>query len=294
MPCVSIGARSVANCLAQLHGVRLAELRLDRIAPAELTPRNIARLFAGPCQCIATCRPGALGEARRQKILLAAIAAGASYIDIEVDADDVYKGTLLRAARNSTSGAPGAGVSDSGPRGDLAFLQRADPAARIADHGANTRAAMAGRSHSAAGVAGGGREEQRLFIVARQEIIEQAHQDLRGEVLEAERWPVKEFARVCALAQAMQGRGEIVGLADDAIQDLRCDIVRKPDGGDGAGEIGKRRQGTPPRDRRGIDHGNPLRLIEPAVGRQAGEERGLQVDRRLSCDVAGAVESHIK
>lgn len=99
MPCVSIGARSVAECLAQLHGVRLAEIRLDRIAPAELTPRNIARLFAGPCQCIATCRPGAFSEARRQRILLAAIAAGAAYIDLEVDADDAYKDALLRAAR---------------------------------------------------------------------------------------------------------------------------------------------------------------------------------------------------
>jgi len=96
MICVSIAEPTLDECLAALEGLELAEIRLDKVS---LSREEIGRLFAAPVRLIATCRPGTLTEEERKSALLAALAAGAAYVDIEVQADPGLRQPVIEAAR---------------------------------------------------------------------------------------------------------------------------------------------------------------------------------------------------
>jgi 3-dehydroquinate dehydratase-1 len=97
MICVSIAEPTLDECRAALKGLEFAEVRIEKTA---LTPAEIQELFAEPLKLIATCRPGTRSDEDRQAALLAAIAAGAAYVDIEVDAPPAFRAAILAAARS--------------------------------------------------------------------------------------------------------------------------------------------------------------------------------------------------
>jgi 3-dehydroquinate dehydratase type I len=96
MICVSIAEPNLEDCLAAVKGLELAEIRIDKTG---LSLLDIKQLFAGPVKLVATCRPGPRPEEERLAALLAAIAAGAAYVDIEVDAARDFREAVLAAAR---------------------------------------------------------------------------------------------------------------------------------------------------------------------------------------------------
>jgi len=55
-------------------------------------------IFGSKAKLVATCRPGKMTDDKRKKLLLAAIGAGAAFVDIEVDAPDIYKQEIVKAA----------------------------------------------------------------------------------------------------------------------------------------------------------------------------------------------------
>ena len=83
--CASIGEPTVARCRGLLRGVRFAELRLDLIG--DLDVASVRSLFSLKKELIATCRAGRFTEAERLALLGAAIAAGAAFVDLDLDTD---------------------------------------------------------------------------------------------------------------------------------------------------------------------------------------------------------------
>jgi 3-dehydroquinate dehydratase type I len=73
----------------------LTEIRLDA---ASFTSVELKQLFSTGNRTIATYRPGNTDNASRQKALAEAVRAGASYLDIEYEADDNYRKELIREA----------------------------------------------------------------------------------------------------------------------------------------------------------------------------------------------------
>jgi 3-dehydroquinate dehydratase-1 len=100
MICVSLAERTLEECRAALKGLELAEIRIDK---TELTLADIRELFADPVKLIATCRPGSRSEDERLAALLAAIDAGAAYVDIEVAAEAGFREAVIAAAREKKS-----------------------------------------------------------------------------------------------------------------------------------------------------------------------------------------------
>lgn len=98
MICLCIGKPSVALCQELLPGVELAEIRLDG---ADLSGNEIQRIFTLHANLIATYRPnfGAESTEKRKMALLTAVEAGAAYVDIEIEADTLYKKEIMQAAR---------------------------------------------------------------------------------------------------------------------------------------------------------------------------------------------------
>ena len=95
MICVSLAEPTPAACLRALEGLELAEIRLDKM---RLGVQGIKKIFSRHPRLIATCRPGRRSEGSRRRLLLAAIKAGAAYVDIELEADPEFKKQIVRAA----------------------------------------------------------------------------------------------------------------------------------------------------------------------------------------------------
>lgn len=100
MICVSIAEPTLNDCLAALKGLELAEVRIDKTG---LSLADIKQLFAEPVKLVATCRPGSRSEDERLAVLLAAVAAGAAYVDIEIDSATPFREAVLAAARVKNS-----------------------------------------------------------------------------------------------------------------------------------------------------------------------------------------------
>jgi len=96
MICVSIAEPNLDECRAALKGLELAEIRIDKTG---LSPADVRQLFAGPVKLVATCRPGTRSEEDRLAVLLAAIEAGAAFVDIEFEADPLTRESVIKAAR---------------------------------------------------------------------------------------------------------------------------------------------------------------------------------------------------
>jgi len=94
--CVSIAEPSVAACLAAIKDIEFAEIRLDAM---RLSPEEVPVLFSGKRWVIATCRPGRCSDEERKRLLMAAIASGAAFVDVEIDSEAVYREEIIAAAR---------------------------------------------------------------------------------------------------------------------------------------------------------------------------------------------------
>jgi 3-dehydroquinate dehydratase type I len=94
--CVSVAGRTAGELERALVGLPLAEVRLDL---CEVSCDDIRRIFAGHPGLVATCRPGRFGAAERRERLLAAVEAGAAYVDLEVDCDPEERLEISGCAR---------------------------------------------------------------------------------------------------------------------------------------------------------------------------------------------------
>lgn len=98
MICVSITEPSFDSCFRIVSKEPFCEVRLDR---TEFSNEQISRIFGMGKRTIATCRPGFHSEDKRIAILLRAIDAGASYVDIELDTSPDSRNELIRTARKN-------------------------------------------------------------------------------------------------------------------------------------------------------------------------------------------------
>ena len=95
--CVSLGGMPFGTCLQYASKWQLVEIRLDLM---NLDPEKIDILAMQCRQWVATCRPGKLTERERTVLLAAAIRSGATYVDIEYEAEPDYRQTLINLARD--------------------------------------------------------------------------------------------------------------------------------------------------------------------------------------------------
>jgi 3-dehydroquinate dehydratase-1 len=91
MICVSLAEKDPDVCLEILEKVDMAEIRIDL---AELSDRDIIKIFSARKKLIATCRPGKYSLSERIHKLKLAIESGATFVDIEYEADDAFRNTL--------------------------------------------------------------------------------------------------------------------------------------------------------------------------------------------------------
>ncbi|MFA5106553.1 MAG: type I 3-dehydroquinate dehydratase [Candidatus Micrarchaeia archaeon] len=96
---VSIFGCGAGECIEAVSKEQAAEIRLESIAG--LDAKAIKQIFSSKAKTIATCRPGKIPDAKRKEILLAAIASGAAYVDVEVEASDGYKQEIVSAAKKA-------------------------------------------------------------------------------------------------------------------------------------------------------------------------------------------------
>jgi len=96
MICVSLGGMPFGTCLQLASAWQLVEIRFDLM---NLDPEKIDILAMQCRQWIATCRPGKHTERERTVLLAAAIRAGATYVDIEYEAEPTYRQTLVDLAK---------------------------------------------------------------------------------------------------------------------------------------------------------------------------------------------------
>lgn len=96
MICVSIAEKTVEKCIEALEGIDFAEIRLDKMT---FDLESVKKIFSNHPQLIATCRPGSMSDKKRKSSLVAAITAGAAFVDVEVDSDSRYKNEIIQKAR---------------------------------------------------------------------------------------------------------------------------------------------------------------------------------------------------
>jgi 3-dehydroquinate dehydratase-1 len=97
MICVSIADLNVSEAIKIIESSELAEVRLDRI---KFSDGDIEKLFNPEYKTIATYRPvEPVSDDERKRVLIAAVNAGASYVDIEVENNDNFKNEVIEAAK---------------------------------------------------------------------------------------------------------------------------------------------------------------------------------------------------
>jgi 3-dehydroquinate dehydratase-1 len=95
MICVSLAEKNTDVCLEILEKVDMAEIRIDL---AELSDKDIIKIFSARKKLIATCRPGKYSLSERIHKLKLAIESGATFLDIEYEADDDFRNVLSEFA----------------------------------------------------------------------------------------------------------------------------------------------------------------------------------------------------
>jgi 3-dehydroquinate dehydratase-1 len=96
MICISIADVPMAECVAGLPAGCMAEIRFDRLKYDE---GALKTLIKKNIPVIATYRAAGSSDAQRLDILKKAVALGASWLDIELEADIAYKQELIGYAR---------------------------------------------------------------------------------------------------------------------------------------------------------------------------------------------------
>jgi 3-dehydroquinate dehydratase-1 len=92
MICASIIEKDVEKCIAAIHKVDMAEIRIEL---TEFSNEEIRKVFSIGKKLIATCRPGKIKDAERVEMLRIAIESGATYVDLEYEATAEYKNDLI-------------------------------------------------------------------------------------------------------------------------------------------------------------------------------------------------------
>jgi 3-dehydroquinate dehydratase-1 len=92
MICVSLAEKDPDVCLDILEKVEMAEIRIDL---AELSDKDIIKIFSARKKLIATCRPGIYSQPERIQKLRLAIESGATFVDIEYEATDDLRDALI-------------------------------------------------------------------------------------------------------------------------------------------------------------------------------------------------------
>jgi len=96
MICVSLGIPSVSECLKALEFLDFAEVRLDLM---QVSLSDIPSLVSGGKRLIGTCRPGANSPETRKSLLLECIRCGMDMVDVEWDAEEEFKVSILQEAK---------------------------------------------------------------------------------------------------------------------------------------------------------------------------------------------------
>ncbi len=102
--CVSVAEPTVELCLEALKDLDFAEVRIDGM---DVTVDDVKLIFSKPSKLVATFMPPGAGgktdkvvdDNTRKGLLMAAIEAGARYVDVEVQADEAYKRDIIEKAR---------------------------------------------------------------------------------------------------------------------------------------------------------------------------------------------------
>ena len=98
MICISIADVTIDEAINIIETNELSEVRLDRLV---FNKDDIAKLFSSKNNTIATYRPNAdVAESERKGWLIAAINAGAQYVDIEVESADDFKNSIIDTAKS--------------------------------------------------------------------------------------------------------------------------------------------------------------------------------------------------
>lgn len=84
--CISLGQGGLRQLESMAGKVRFAEIRFD-LAAETLRPEDALPFIGRFERVIAACRPGKLAHADRERLLLAALEAGAAFADVEAEAD---------------------------------------------------------------------------------------------------------------------------------------------------------------------------------------------------------------
>lgn len=96
MICVSIADVSALEALRIVKANELSEVRLDLI---EFTGDDVENIFSSGNKTIATFRPvDSVPEKERKDILIQAVNAGASYVDIEMENNNDFTKDIIEAA----------------------------------------------------------------------------------------------------------------------------------------------------------------------------------------------------
>ncbi len=99
MICISIAEPTLELIFQAIGNEELAEIRLDLI---NLSEKEIKTLFSQNIKLIATCRPCKYSDTKRKEILKNSIKAGASYVDIELEASDDFKTEIATLAKKKS------------------------------------------------------------------------------------------------------------------------------------------------------------------------------------------------
>lgn len=96
MICVALSETDFDKCLELTNKFELSEIRIDLTG---FNKKQVEKLFSSGKKLIATCRPGKINEKERLEILMTAIVAGATYVDVEYETDFGFKKEIITAAR---------------------------------------------------------------------------------------------------------------------------------------------------------------------------------------------------
>ncbi len=96
MICVSLSHMTFEECLSFTRKEAFVEFRFDLL---DLTPFQVDEVISSARKSIATYRPDSGDPDRQIQTMLTAIKAGATYVDIELDADTSYRKKLIKEAR---------------------------------------------------------------------------------------------------------------------------------------------------------------------------------------------------
>ena len=104
MICVSVAEPTVKRCLEALKDLDFAEVRIDAM---KVTIEDMEKIFSKSLTLIATFMPAgptvmpgkAADSDTRKRFLIAAIEAGARYVDIEVQSGSEYRKEIIEKAK---------------------------------------------------------------------------------------------------------------------------------------------------------------------------------------------------